>query len=80
MEQSDRSGAPDDPLAEEEAQAAAAEAGAIGGEAGDEELDPAERPVAEGGGGESEGAELAEEDLIDAASHGGSEDGPSPDQ
>ena len=69
-----------DPLADEEAQAAAAEAAEIGGTAGDEDLDPAERPVAEGGGGESEGGELAEEDLIDAASHGASEDGPSPTQ
>ena len=69
-----------DPLAEEEAQAAAEEAARIGGRAGDEDLDPAERPVIEGGGGESEGAEVAEEDLIDAASHGDSEDGPSPTQ
>jgi hypothetical protein len=67
-----------DPLADEEAETAADEAGAIGGEAGDEDRDPAERPVVEGGGGESEGAELAEEDLIDSASHGGSEDGPTP--
>jgi hypothetical protein len=67
-----------DPLADEEAETAAEEAGAIGGTAGDEDLDPAERPVIEGGGGESEGAELAEQDLIDAAGHGDSEDGPSP--
>jgi hypothetical protein len=79
MEEADRTGAPEDPLAEEEARAAAEEAGAIGGEAGDEELDPAERPVVEGGGGESEGAELTDEDLREAASHGDSEDGPSPD-
>lgn len=55
---------------EEEVDAAAAEAGAIGGVAGDEALDPARRPVVEGGEGEAEGFELAEEDLIDHASHG----------
>jgi hypothetical protein len=60
----------DDPLAAEEAELAAAEAGAIGGVAGDEDLDPAERPVREAGGGEQEGFEMAEEDLIEHASHG----------
>jgi hypothetical protein len=60
----------DDPLAEEEAAAAAAEAAAIGGVAGDEDLDPAERPVREAGGGEAEGFEIAEDDLIEHASHG----------
>ena len=60
----------DDPLADEEADAAAAEAAAIGGVAGDEDLDPAERPVREAGGGEAEGFEMAEEDLVDHASHG----------
>ncbi|HEY4277871.1 MAG TPA: hypothetical protein VGM91_06610 [Conexibacter sp.] len=53
----------------EEEEAAAAEARAIGGVAGDEDLDPADRPVIEGGEGEAEGFELAEEDLIDHASH-----------
>ena len=64
--------APDrDPVAEEEAEAAAAEAARIGGPAPDDPVeDPAQRPVAEGGGGESEGFELAEEELIDNASHG----------
>ena len=55
----------------EEADAAAAEAGAIGGavdEAGD--LDPADRPVIEAGGGDAEGFELAEAQLIEHASHG----------
>jgi hypothetical protein len=54
----------------EEEEAAAAEARAIGGVAGDEDLDPAERAVIEGGEGEAEGFELAEEELIDRASHG----------
>lgn len=57
--------------AEEEA-AAAREAAAIGGRAGDEDLDPALRPLVEGGEGEAEGFELAEEDLIEAAQHGDS--------
>jgi hypothetical protein len=59
-----------DPLADAEAAAAAAEARAIGGVAGDEDLDPAERPVREAGGGESEGFEQAEDALVDHASHG----------
>lgn len=61
----------DEELAVEEAEAAAAEAGEIGGptpEYGVE--DDAERPVAEGGEGEAEGFELAEEELADVASHG----------
>lgn len=55
---------------EEETEAAAAEAGRIGGVAGDEDLDPAERPLAEGGEGVAEGFEQAEEALIEHASHG----------
>lgn len=55
---------------QEEVDAAAAEAARIGGVAGDEDLDPAERPLAEGGEGEAEGFEQAEEELIDNASHG----------
>jgi hypothetical protein len=61
----------DEELAVEESEAAAAEAGEIGGptpEYGVE--DDAERPVAEGGEGEAEGFELAEEELADVASHG----------
>jgi hypothetical protein len=49
---------------------AAAEAGRIGGDLGDDAPDGAQRPVDEGGGGESEGFELAERDLIEHASHG----------
>jgi hypothetical protein len=53
-----------------EIEAAGREAGEIGGVAGDEDLDPAVRPVAEGGGGEAEGFEEAEAFLIEHASHG----------
>jgi hypothetical protein len=60
----------DDPRVAEEAEAAASEAGAIGGPGADEDLDPAERASAQGGGGESEGFEQAERDLIEHASHG----------
>ena len=58
-----------DALAAEQAQAAAAEAGAIGGPDPQPGLDPTERPVAEGGGGEAEGFEQAEEALAGQASH-----------
>src|SRR3954447_20658886 len=64
-----------DPLAEEEAQAAAAEARNIGGVPTrdlEEDLphDPAMDPVYEAGGGESEGFEMAEEELIEHSEHG----------
>lgn len=60
-----------DPIADEEAEAAAAEAAGIGGPAPDDPVDdPAERPLVEGGGGQAEGFELAEAELIDNASHG----------
>ncbi|HEY5046042.1 MAG TPA: hypothetical protein VII53_09320 [Solirubrobacteraceae bacterium] len=57
---------------QEEADAAAAEAAGIGGliGAGEESLDPAQRPVIEAGGGVSEGFEEAERALIEHASHG----------
>jgi hypothetical protein len=59
----------DDRIAEEEA-AAAAEARAIGGRAGDEDdWSPEMRPVYEAGGGDAEGFEIAEQDLIDNAQH-----------
>ncbi len=54
---------------QEEIDAAAAEAAGIGGIAGDEDLDPAQRAVIEGGGGEAEGFEQAERALIEHASH-----------
>ena len=57
-----------DPIAEEEAEAAAAEAAKIGGPTPDDYVDdPAQRPLAEAGEGEAEGFELAEEELIDRA-------------
>ena len=59
-----------DPLVDEQEELAAREAAAIGGVAGDEGLDPAQRPVIEAGGGQAEGFELAEHDLIRHASHG----------
>jgi len=61
---------PDSRYEQEETDAAAAEAARIGGVAGDEDLDPAQRPVLEGGGGEAEGFEQAEDALIEHASHG----------
>lgn len=61
----------EDPIAEEEAEAAAAEAAEIGGPAPDDPVeDPADRPLVEGGEGEAEGFELAEQELIDNAAHG----------
>ena len=72
--ETDRSSAP---WEEEEAEAAEREAAAIGGRAGDEELDPAQRPLVEAGEGVAEGFELAEEELINAAQHGDSGADPS---
>jgi hypothetical protein len=60
----------DPPYEQQETDAAASEAAEIGGIAGDEDLDPAERPVQEAGGGEAEGFEESERALIDHASHG----------
>lgn len=60
-----------DPIADEETEAAASEAAEIGGPAPDDPIiDPAQRPLVEGGEGEAEGFELAEEELIDRAAHG----------
>ena len=62
---------PDDDLIREEEAAAAKAAGSIGGRAGDEDdFDPEMRPVYESGGGEAEGFEQAERDLIENAQHG----------
>ena len=59
----------DDRIAEEEA-AAAADARRIGGTAGDEDdWSPEMRPVYEAGGGEQDGFETAEADLVDNAQH-----------
>jgi hypothetical protein len=57
-------------LVEEEAEAAAAEAAGVGGDAPVESDDPAQQPLIEAGEGESEGFELAEQKLVDIASHG----------
>ena len=64
-----------DPLAEEEAEAAAAEARNIGGRPTrdlEEDLphDPALDPVYEAGGGEQDGWEMAEEELIEHSEQG----------
>ena len=55
---------------DKEVDAAARTAGAIGGRAGDENVDPAQRPLQEAGEGEAEGFEVAEEDLVEAAETG----------
>ena len=64
---------PTDPIgdlvAQEEA-AAAAEAAMIGGVVAPADGDPSLAPVLEAGGGEAEGFELAEADLVENASHG----------
>jgi hypothetical protein len=61
----------------EQENAAAEEAARIGGEPSSEPppadadvRDPAQQPVREGGGGEAEGFEEAERELIEHASHG----------
>jgi hypothetical protein len=59
-----------DPIAEEEAEAAEAEAAHIGGDVPADTDDPAQQPLIEGGEGEAEGFELAEKDLENTASHG----------
>jgi hypothetical protein len=60
----------DDDLIREEEAAARRDAAHIGGVAGDEDdYDPEMRAVYEGGGGEAEGFEEAERDLIRNASH-----------
>jgi hypothetical protein len=66
----------DDELAQQEADRAAAEAGAIGGRVSSEPepasgtADEAQRPLSEAGQGESEGFEQAEQELIEHATHG----------
>lgn len=61
----------DENLVSEEEQAAAGEAAQIGGRVPEEEgLAPSRRALVESGEGVSEGFELAEEDLIEHASHG----------
>jgi hypothetical protein len=60
------------PSEAQQVDAAARDAAAIGGRAGDEDLDPAQRPLAEGGEGVAEGFELAEDAMVEAAQHGDS--------
>lgn len=65
----------EDYVAEQEREAAQ-EAVGIGGPGGHYETGEAERPLAEAGQGQAEGFELAEEDLVENASH---ESGAAPD-
>ena len=58
----------EDYVAEQE-RAAAEEAVEAGGGAPSDEIDESERALSEAGQGESEGFELAEEELIENASH-----------
>jgi hypothetical protein len=75
-----QAGGPIDELVEAETAAAAAEARGIGGPGvEDAPGDPAMEAVYEAGGGEQEGFELAERDLIDNATHGGGHGDPSRD-
>jgi hypothetical protein len=62
--------ADDDVLVAREASAAAAEAARIGGAAPHDVDDPAMDPVYQAGGGEQEGWEAAERDLVENATHG----------
>jgi len=64
--------------AREEADAAAREAADIGGPGAPGGEDPADQPVAEGGGGEAGGFEESEAELIEHASHG--DPAPDPEQ
>ena len=65
----------DEALIREEEDAAAEQAGEIGGKGGAENVaDEAARPVAEAGGGEAEGFEEAEKQLVENAGDMGSPD------
>ena len=55
--------APSDATAIEEEEAAAEEAGAIGGHTPSQDLDPAEQAVSEGGEGEADHVEVSEDDV-----------------
>jgi hypothetical protein len=59
----------DDPLVDEQADAAAAEAAKIGGPDPEPGVDPAQRALIEGGEGWAEGFEQAEAELERNASH-----------
>lgn len=71
---------PTDEAADEAERAAAAEAAEIGGHTSTEGLPESERPLAEAGEGEAEGFELAEQQLIESASHGTASGHPSGDR
>lgn len=60
----------DDELVAHESDAAAAEASMIGGRVPHDSDDPAMDPVYQAGGGEQEGWEAAERDLVENATHG----------
>jgi len=68
MADSERIHGDEDYVAEQE-RAAAEEAVEVGGGAPSDEADESERALSEAGQGESEGFELAEEELIENASH-----------
>ena len=76
MENEEKRTPDDESLVAEEEAAAAEQAGEIGGKGGaDEVSDEAQRPIVDGGGGEAEGFELAERDLVE---HATNLEGPSP--
>jgi hypothetical protein len=60
----------DEDFAREEEEEAAREAAGIGGSVHQDTDDPARQPLIEGGEGEAEGFELAEQDLEEIAEHG----------
>jgi hypothetical protein len=68
--QADDASRSDEILVAREESAAAAAAGRIGGYAPPDAEDPAMAPVYQAGGGEQEGAEAAEAELIENATHG----------
>ncbi|MFL5819216.1 MAG: hypothetical protein ACJ76S_00835 [Solirubrobacteraceae bacterium] len=69
----------DEELVRREEEAAGTEAGSIGGR-GDDRDDPAQSPLTEAGGGEAEGFEAAERELVEHAEHTAGEGIPRPDQ
>jgi hypothetical protein len=69
----------DDELVRREAEAAGAEAASIGGRRS-ADADPAKEPVAQAGGGQAEGFEEAERELMEHAEHTAGEGTPRPDQ
>ncbi|MFL5827204.1 MAG: hypothetical protein ACJ76V_11835 [Thermoleophilaceae bacterium] len=70
MERPEEAAPNDEPYVEEQEEAAAAAAGHIGGDGGEPDWPDEERAVREAGGGEQEGFEEAEAELIENASHG----------